>query len=309
MECNYLFLDLRNLLVKSSHHDVLPLNRPHQPGTARSHRSRSLTDRVLRLARVVHPDLPILRDRRAIRPARTPREAEDLIGVPAQTVLLRQRVQVPDLERHVVAGSQEDVLRQRMVPDDVDLVRVGDQLLFRLVGGLRQATLRDGPDFDGSVVAGDGQPLVIEGVPLEVHDVVTVDEGWDHSVWETTRLAELEDRDLAAGSGDWNRYSLRIRLEPVALPGDLPAEVPDVLDVRRLVTGGSLQMPELGDPPEHRRRSLRSRVGRVIAVVPLVDVRRQVLLGQVAPIPGELDARRWWHRLLIGRLLLATNLE
>lgn len=129
---------------------------------------------------------------------------------------------------------------------EVDLVQVGGQLAGGRIGGLAESAGANVPELDDAIVAGHGQALGIERIPLEVHDVAAIHQRGYDAVHQPARPAQLEDGDLAAGPRERHGHALLVGMEAIAFARYLAAQVAQVLNVRRLVAGCALQMPELG---------------------------------------------------------------
>lgn len=111
------------LLVKTSDNQIFILENVTDSCTSSADRSTdAFSNGLIRLPWIVDSDLAIFTNCRAKRSARAPREAEDLICVTLKALVLLQSVQVPNLDSHVVAGGQQNVLGQRMKSYEVNLL-------------------------------------------------------------------------------------------------------------------------------------------------------------------------------------------
>lgn len=175
------------LLVKTSDNQIFILENVTDSCTSSADRSpNALSNRLIRLPRIVDSDLSIFTNCRAKRSARAPRKAEDLICVTLKALVLLQSVQVPNLDGHVVAGGQQNILGQRMKSYEVNLLQMSIQLPCRGVCGLFQAALRNLPDFQCAVIARNDELTVVEGIPLEVHDIGSVNKRWDDAIGKSS---------------------------------------------------------------------------------------------------------------------------
>lgn len=84
------------------------------------------------------------------------------------------------------------------------------QLSRRGVCGLFQASLRNLPDFQCAVIARNDELAVIEGIPLEVHDIGSINKRRNDTVGKSAWGWQFEDSNFTTTARQWHGNSIKV---------------------------------------------------------------------------------------------------